>query len=52
MCEEARQLVTASFGDVMLHTIGHVYLQQAEIHLGGFFGSLGPKMRAAKHNMQ
>ena len=34
---EAAELATASFGDVMLKSIGKVYESQAEIYLGGFF---------------
>ena len=52
MRAEAKELATASFGDTMLHAIGHVYVQQADIYLGGFFGGFAAKMRATKHNMQ
>ena len=32
---EAARLVTASFGETMLHCIGHVYSSQADMYLGG-----------------
>jgi len=37
MATEAAELATASFGDVMLQTIGGVYKTQADIVLGGLF---------------
>ena len=37
MAVEAAELATASYGPVMLQTIGRVYKTQADILLGGFF---------------
>ncbi len=52
MQQEAQQLAAASFGDTMLHAIGRVYAQQADIHLGGLFGSLAAKVKASTENMK
>lgn len=49
---EAARLVGASFGHTMLHTIGGVYSQQAEICLGNVFSSLAAKVKASTDNMK
>jgi len=36
MHAEAERLIEASFGEVLLHTIGRCYQTQAEIYLGNF----------------
>lgn len=45
MTEEAQKLATASFGEVMLITIGKVYEQQADIAMGGFFDGIAARWR-------
>jgi hypothetical protein len=52
MREEAVKLAGASFGETMLHTIGRVYEQQAEIRLAGFFGGLAARAKASTENMK
>ena len=49
---EAQRLVKASFGETMLHTIGKVYEQQANIYLGGFFGGIAAKWKATNENFK
>jgi hypothetical protein len=39
MMEESKKLASASFGILLLHTIGRVYVSQAEIQLGNFWSS-------------
>jgi len=36
MHAEAERLIEASFGDVLLRTIGRCYTHQAELYLGNF----------------
>ncbi|GIL50084.1 hypothetical protein Vafri_6393 [Volvox africanus] len=45
MREDAAKLGKASFGEIMLHTIGKVYDMQADIAGGGFFGGMAAKFR-------
>jgi hypothetical protein len=52
MTEEAAQLARASFGETMLHAIGRVYEQQANIHLSGFLGGFAAKFKASTENMK
>lgn len=49
---EAERLVRSSFGETMLHTIGRVYEQQADIALAGFFGGIAAKFKASSDNMK
>eukprot|EP00955_Chlamydomonas_euryale_P006952 73753-Chlamydomonas_euryale.AAC.1 len=49
---QAAVLVRQSFGQTMLHAIGHVYEQQADIALGGFFGGMGARLSATKEGMK
>ena len=52
MTEEAGKLVKTSFGDTLLHTIGEVYEQQADIMLSNFFGALGARFKASSGNVK
>lgn len=52
MTKEAEALVNTSFGDTLLHTVGEVYEQQAEIALSNFFGALGARFKASSGNVK
>jgi hypothetical protein len=52
MQQEAAQLVIASFGEKILHAIGSVYIQQADIYQGNVFSSLAAKMKASTENVK
>ena len=52
MTKEAQVLVKTSFGDTLLHTIGEVYEQQAEIALSNFFGAIGARFKASTGNVK
>lgn len=52
MRQEADQLLSTSFGETMLHTIGRVYIGQADIALGGVFGGIAAKFRATGETMK
>jgi hypothetical protein len=52
MIKEAETLVKTSFGDTLLHAIGEVYEQQAEIALSNFFGALGARIKASSGNVK
>lgn len=45
MVDEAKKLVAASFGEVLLLTIGKVYETQADIANGGFFDGIAARWR-------
>lgn len=52
MAAEAAGLATASYGDLMLATIGGVYAQQAEIALGGIIDGSVAALRAKGQNIK
>jgi len=50
MVAEAKELASASFGELILHTVGRVYSMQAKIHLGNLWTSAVSGM-AQRFNM-
>lgn len=52
MSAEAAELAAASFGEVMLHTVGRVYQAQADIFLGGLFEGSLAAIRAKGHSLR
>ena len=48
----AEQLATASFGEVMLHTVGRVYASEANIHAGNIFEVGITKIRRTGTNLK
>jgi len=48
----AEQLATASFGEVMLHTVGRVYESEANIHAGNIFEVGITKLRRTGTNLK
>jgi hypothetical protein len=48
----AEQLATASFGEVMLHTVGRVYESEASIHGGNIFEVGLTKLRRTGTNLK
>ncbi|GAX76162.1 hypothetical protein CEUSTIGMA_g3606.t1 [Chlamydomonas eustigma] len=52
MSQEANILVNTSYGDTLLHTIGEVYVQQADIVLSNFFTAIGARFKASSGNVK
>lgn len=49
---EAQRMVSASFGETMLHACGKVYSMQADIALGGLFDGTLAKMKQSKETIR
>ncbi len=52
MAKEAAELASASFGEVMLHTVGSVYEAQAQIFLGGLINGSIAALKARGHSLK
>ena len=52
MAKEAAELASASFGEVMLHTVGSVYEAQSQIFLGGLINGSIAALKARGHSLK
>jgi hypothetical protein len=50
--QQSFKLVRQSFGETMLHAIGFMYEQQADLALSGFFGGIAARVKAAKESVK